>query len=238
MQYLKVWTSFRELLEPLTDAERGRLFVAMLEYAESGAEPQLSGSERYVWPSARQSINNTRDKSEQMKANGSRSRQIEANQSKPEQTEANQSKPEQTRANPSRPFDKEKDNDNDKRVLTHSQESSASASAEADRSFDAFWAAYPLHKAKARAYQEFTKISPDTRLLEVILLAIQRQKKWRHWRSGYIPTPANWLRERRWEDEEEPELLEARPTRQGSAADYSQREYDEEEMERRLAVDD
>ena len=88
MQYLKVWTSFRELLEPLTDAERGRLFVAMLEYAESGAEPQLSGSERYVWPSARQSINNTRDKSEQMKANGSRSRQIEANPSKPEQTRA------------------------------------------------------------------------------------------------------------------------------------------------------
>lgn len=111
-------------------------------------------------------------------------------------------------------------------------------SEETDRGFDAFWAAYPVHKAKARAYQVYAEISPDTRLLEVILLAIQRQKKWRHWRSGYIPTPANWLRERRWEDEEEPELLEARPTRQGSAADYSQREYDEEELERRLAVDD
>ena len=103
MEYLKVWTSFRELLEPLTDAERGRLFVAMLEYAESGAEPQLSGSERYVWPAARQSINNTRDRTEQMRANGS----------KPKQTGANESKPEQPGAKPSRPFDKEKEKEKD-----------------------------------------------------------------------------------------------------------------------------
>jgi hypothetical protein len=89
MEYLKVWTSFREIIEPLTDAEKGRLFVAMLEYAESGIEPQLSGNERYVWPSARQSINNTRDRSEQMKANGSKPKQTESNRSKTKQNEEN-----------------------------------------------------------------------------------------------------------------------------------------------------
>lgn len=99
MEYLKVWTSFRELLEPLNKSERGRLFTAMLEYAETGKVPELKGNERYVWPAAKQSIDNTRDKSEQMRANGSRR----------QQTGANESKPEQTGANASSPFDKEKD---------------------------------------------------------------------------------------------------------------------------------
>ena len=99
MEYLKVWTSFRELLEPLNESERGRLFTAMLEYAETGEVPELKGNERYVWPAAKQSIDNTRDKSEQMRANGSRR----------QQTGANESKPEQTGANASSPFDKEKD---------------------------------------------------------------------------------------------------------------------------------
>lgn len=102
MEYLKVWTSFKELLEPLNDDERGRLFTAMLEYADSGKEPELEGNERFVWPAARQSINNTHDKSEQMKANGS----------KPKQREANGSKAEQTEAKPSSPFDKDKVKDN------------------------------------------------------------------------------------------------------------------------------
>jgi len=112
MDYLKVWVSFRELLEPLTDAERGRLFVAMLEYAASGTEPQLSGNERYVWPAARQSINNARERSEQMRANASKPTQNGANGSKREQTGANASKPTQNGANGSAPFDKEKEKDN------------------------------------------------------------------------------------------------------------------------------
>lgn len=89
MEYLKVWTNFGELLEELTDAECGRLFKAMLQYASNGTTQELSGNERYVWPAARQSINNTRERSEQMKANGSKPKQKEANGSKTKQSEAN-----------------------------------------------------------------------------------------------------------------------------------------------------
>ena len=57
MKYLKVWTSFREVMEPLSDAEKGRLFDAMLVYAESFEEPvNLAGNERFVWPAAKQWI--------------------------------------------------------------------------------------------------------------------------------------------------------------------------------------
>ena len=56
MKYLKVFTDFREIMEPLNDRERGRLFMAMLAYAADGAEPSLEGKERILWPVARQLI--------------------------------------------------------------------------------------------------------------------------------------------------------------------------------------
>ena len=37
MEYLKVFTDFVKVMEPLGDAERGRLFTAMLEYADSSS---------------------------------------------------------------------------------------------------------------------------------------------------------------------------------------------------------
>lgn len=56
MTYLKVYTDFRELMEPLSDEERGRLFMAMLAYAADGATPALESNERFVWPMARRII--------------------------------------------------------------------------------------------------------------------------------------------------------------------------------------
>ena len=59
MEYLKVFTDFAEVIETLGEAERGRLFTAMLKYAGQGAEPDLRGNERFVWPIAKQNIDRT-----------------------------------------------------------------------------------------------------------------------------------------------------------------------------------
>ena len=56
MTYLKVFTDFRELMEPLNAEEKGRLFEAMLAYAMDGAEVALEGNERFLWPVARRTI--------------------------------------------------------------------------------------------------------------------------------------------------------------------------------------
>ena len=53
MEYLKIFTDFARSIEPLDDAERGRLFSAMLAYAESGQITDLPGNERFLWPTAR-----------------------------------------------------------------------------------------------------------------------------------------------------------------------------------------
>ena len=61
MKYLKVWVDFRQNLRPFSDAEKGRLFVAMMEYAELGTEPEFGGNERYIWDTAKAEIDRQRE---------------------------------------------------------------------------------------------------------------------------------------------------------------------------------
>lgn len=102
MKYLKVWTDFAYVLETLEEDEIGRLFLAMLHYAETGEEPpEFDGNERFVWPVARRDIDMASAKAEILRENGlkpkSKRKQTEAIESKPKQTEANESQKEKKR---------------------------------------------------------------------------------------------------------------------------------------------
>ena len=63
-EYFCAYHSYRKSIETLTEAEVGRLFVACLEYSETGATPELRGSERHVFPTIREQIDRDRDKYE------------------------------------------------------------------------------------------------------------------------------------------------------------------------------
>ncbi len=56
MKYLKLFTDFAAKMEYLSDAERGRLFTAMLEYAETGIAPELKGNERFIFSAVKTDI--------------------------------------------------------------------------------------------------------------------------------------------------------------------------------------
>lgn len=60
MKYFKVYTDFIDTIGALGDAERGRLFTAMLEYTRSGAEPELGGNERYIWGAVKSGLDKQR----------------------------------------------------------------------------------------------------------------------------------------------------------------------------------
>ena len=104
MKYLKVWTSFRDLLHPLEFTEIGRMFLMMLEYAETGEEPtEFIGNEAFLFPVAKQQIDLAAEKVETLRQNGSkgglaksRNKQTEANDSKSYQNIANGSKRKQS----------------------------------------------------------------------------------------------------------------------------------------------
>lgn len=50
MTYIKVFVDWLEAIEPLSDAERGRLFTRLLEYAKTGEVPKMKGNERFLFP--------------------------------------------------------------------------------------------------------------------------------------------------------------------------------------------
>lgn len=73
MKYLKVYTDFVQDMKELGDAERGRLFTAMLIYADTGIEPELKGNERFSWGTAKKNIDSQRKSFDRKSAAGTAS---------------------------------------------------------------------------------------------------------------------------------------------------------------------
>lgn len=69
--------------------------------------------------------------------------------------------------------------------------------------FAEFWAAYPKKQGKGAAEKAFLKISPTASLHETMIAAIRAavlSRQWREQNGRFIPNPATWLNQRRWED--------------------------------------
>lgn len=73
-----------------------------------------------------------------------------------------------------------------------------------ERRFELFWKAYPKKTAKKAAWAAFSKVKPDTDLFERIMAAIGKAKtteQWQRENGRFIPNPATWLNQGRWDDE-------------------------------------
>lgn len=93
MNYIKLFVDFRANFEQLSEAEIGRLTLAIFDYAETGKEPDLKGNERFVWGAARTAIDHTRDFAEKQARNGAMNGKAKkANESQKSQTEPNEAK--------------------------------------------------------------------------------------------------------------------------------------------------
>ena len=55
-EYFKVFNSYLKSIEPLTKEERGDLFTALLIYHITGEVPELTGGERYIFPTFQQNM--------------------------------------------------------------------------------------------------------------------------------------------------------------------------------------
>lgn len=75
--------------------------------------------------------------------------------------------------------------------------------ADEDR-FSRFWAAYPRKVGKQAAKKSWSRLHPSEELTQAILQAVEAQKQSRQWKENngqFIPNPATWLNQGRWEDE-------------------------------------
>lgn len=77
----------------------------------------------------------------------------------------------------------------------------------AQNEFETFYQAYPKHKAKGAALKAWKNIKGEMPPIDSILKAIEDQKRSEDWQKDngqFIPYPATWINQRRWEDEVTP----------------------------------
>ena len=191
LESFNAYHSYLNAIDPLTDAERGRLFTACLIYSKTGEVPDLRGNERFIFPQIKWQID--RDKEnyanfcKKQSQNGSKGGRPK-NPTEPNQTQKTQRFFEK----PKKAYDKDKDKDKDKENTPHTPKGVA---------FDEFWKAYPKKVGKEAARKAFGKVKVP---IESLLTAIERQKcsdQWTKDNGQYIPNPATWLNQGRWEDE-------------------------------------
>jgi Ni/Co efflux regulator RcnB len=92
--------------------------------------------------------------------------------------------------------------------------------------FATFWLAYPAKTGKRAAETAFDRafrriVEPDP--LGVMLAALERAKTSRKWNDGFIPNPATWLNQDRWNDEEPEQINGRTPQINGKPADREDR---------------
>ena len=212
----------------LSDAEAGRLAKAIWSYTMSNEEQNLSGAEKGLFAMIQmqldQDAQRDADISEKRASAGAAGgKQTQANASKEKEEEANQAIASNKNKNQNK---KENKNQNKEHEETRAREEKTPPG------FDRFWEAYPRKTAKQEAIKAFEKLKPDAMLIETMVKAIAQQKQSAQWQEDggrYIPHPATWLNQHRWEDELPAKGQEK--LKVVNAAKYDQREYHESDFE-------
>lgn len=105
-KYVKAYFDWIEQMSALSDAEKGRLFTAILEYARSGREPENSGREGLVFPTFKATLDREAEIAAINAENGAKGgrpvkpNETENNRTKPDKTENNRKKADETGQKP------------------------------------------------------------------------------------------------------------------------------------------
>ena len=86
---------------------------------------------------------------------------------------------------------------------THAQKKAREPKPDKSEDFDIFWDAYPRKVGKVEAEKSFNRAKINGKLPD-LLNAIAQQKNTDQWKKDggqFIPNPATWINQRRWEDE-------------------------------------
>ena len=233
-------------IRALTDEEAGRLIKAVFEYTTTGKQPKLQGAEKGIFLMIASILKEDEEEERRqienkVKAGAAGGKKRVANQAsqagacsawKNQASQASACSAWKNQANLAGASDPNTESEiyninniynNNINNLSQNKNMDQKTS----KLFSRFWEAYPRHEAKEAAREAFTKLGVDEGLLETMITAIGKWKKTNQWKDEggrYIPNPANWLRQRRWEDEvPKPAKLKATVI----AQQYEQREYDE-----------
>lgn len=211
-EYVKLWLRYADEFGSYSAAEVGRLVLAMMQYHASGAEPEFSGSERFVWPAFRRDIDCEKaalSSAREYGKKGGRPRKkgyerVEKGTKGYERVEKASKGLERQEKREGFPPCSPSSFPPDPLISTPYNPPSPEKREETPPSippFDEFWAVYPKKVGKGEAKKAFQKVKVP---VSVLVEAVNRQRQsdqWRRDNGQYIPNPATWLNQGRWEDD-------------------------------------
>lgn len=215
--YFQAYHSILEAMEQLDDAERGRLFTALLIYSETGEAPELPGNEKFVFPALRGQIDRDADAyAEKCRKLSTNSKQRKAaaedhessntaNDSKCNQMASNDINCNQLISNDIKCSQGKGEGKGEGKGKGKGEGKGGTPPIPPPNGFVDFWAAYPRKQAKMDAIKAWKKLAPSPDLVARIVASVQRSCDSPDWRKDggqYIPYPATYLNGRRWEDEQ------------------------------------
>lgn len=205
MNYTPVPHEFLDELDCLSDEEYGRLIRAMQGYFMDGQAPELPGQERLFWKRCRNTMDRYAESyTARYAANGDNGKKggrprkisVEENPKNPPGFEETQ----KTRM----VFDEtQKSQTKTKTESKTNTEELSPRKPPLGAGFEEFWAAYPRKVGKQAAWKAWSKLKPSAELTKAILAAVEYQRNCPQWQKDggqYIPNPATWLNQGRWED--------------------------------------
>jgi hypothetical protein len=226
-----IYTEYRELIELLSIADRGRLFTAMMEYCTTGeVSIKLGGTVLAVFISIRQSLDRDAEKYRKRCEMNRESGKLGGRPRKSESTDAI------TDGNCTKETEDETLRGDDEHIEAACEEAEmeycdGGETADADltsrdtdsdeccpedvieRNFERFWEAYPKKTHRSDARLTWAKMKPNNALTKRMIDAIEIQQhsdKWCNDNGRYIPSANRWLNTQGWINELDPhELIQA-----------------------------
>ena len=187
------YRSYYEAVRELPKKEQTSVILAICTYALDEKTPDgLTGTAKAIFSLIKPTLDTSRRKAEVGAYGGRAKANAKQNDSKV-QAETKQNASEIER-------EKEVEVENEKELEI---EDECPISPKPPKGFEEFWDAYPRKSGKGAAEKAYGRIKSHYALLPKMLSALEVQKQSEQWtRDGgqYIPNPATWLNQRRWED--------------------------------------
>lgn len=193
-EYVKLWLSYEDYFREYDDESIGTIVRAMLAYRKTRDQPQFDGPERFIWPAIQ------RDIDESIKAREAAAGAYRENGKKG------------GRPSKAVSFSGTKENQKNQSGFSETKKSQGQGQGQGQGhippkspytgdAFERFWSVYPRKIGKQSAKRAFERVKVP---LETLVTAVERQKcsdQWTQNNGQFIPHPATWLNQGRWDDE-------------------------------------
>ena len=223
-----LFTKIDDVVKELTLEEKGRLFQAILDYQKTGEIPEMDKLLKVVFLPIKHDMDyceEQKQKSQQQKSDAGKksaeARSTKANAVEQKLTPLNAVEHRSTKANAVEHninVDIDINDKNNNTPLPPSTEGDGGVKPVPEKKkqsdvmeerFERFWSVYPKKVGKGYARKSFLKIAPSDALLGEMLAAIAAASasfQWKKDKGQFIPNPATWLNQQRWEDELRPDM--------------------------------